>query len=107
IAGLALAGSLLAVVACSNEPPFGTLKDEAMAVGRTAESLAGVKGDDEKDYLADMDYGYRRASDPSVTLNAAEVRGRVNWIVWTGGNDRFWDRMANHSYGAFDLVKIL
>ena len=74
-----------------------------MAVGRTAASLAGA----DEDYFADMDYGYRRASDPSVKLDVAEVRGRNNWNVWTAGNDRFWDRMANNSYGAFDLLKIL
>ena len=36
-----------------------------------------------------------------------EVRGRNTWIVWTGGNDRFWDYMANNTFGAFDLLKIL
>src|SRR5205085_7814855 len=66
-------------------------------------SLAGA----DEDYFADMDYGYRRASDPSVKLDTAEVRGRNTWIAWTFGNDRFWDHMANNTYGAFDLLKIL
>ena len=35
------------------------------------------------------------------------MRGRNTWIVWTGGNDRFWDYMANNTFGAFDLLKIL
>ena len=74
-----------------------------MTVGRTAASLAGA----DEDYFADMDYGYRRASDPGVKLDAAEVRGRNNWIVWTAGNDRFWDHMGNNTYGAFDLLKTL
>ena len=52
-----------------------------------------------------MDYGYRRNSDPSVKLDAAGVRGRVSWVMWTFGNDRFWDYMANHTFGAFDLLK--
>ena len=56
-------------------------------------NLAGA----DEDYFADMDYGYRRASDPSVKLNVNEVRGRNNWNVWTAGNDRFWDYMANHT----------
>ena len=74
-----------------------------MEVGRTAASFPAA----DEDYFADMDYGYRRDTDPSVKLDAADVRGRVSWIVWTFGNDRFWDYMANHTFGAFDLLKIL
>ena len=29
------------------------------------------------------------------------------WIVWTGGNDRFWDLMTNTTFGAFDLLKTI
>ena len=29
------------------------------------------------------------------------------WIVWTGGNDRFWDGMTASTFGAFDLLKIV
>ena len=28
------------------------------------------------------------------------------WLVWTGGNDRFWDRLTHDTFGAFDLLKI-
>src|SRR5262249_27821536 len=56
----------------------------------------------DEDYFADMDGGYKREM-----LNANAVRGRNTWIVWTGGNDRFWDYMANNTFGAFDLLKIL
>ena len=35
------------------------------------------------------------------------VIGRNMWIVWTGGNDRFWDRMTRYTFGAFDLLKIV
>ncbi len=45
--------------------------------------------------------------DGGIALKPAEVRGRNTWIVWTGGNDRFWDYMANNTFGAFDLLKIL
>ena len=84
IAGLALAGSLLAFVACSQEPQPGTVQDEAMKAGRTAASFPGA----DEDYFRDMDYGYRRASDPSVVLDVNEVRGRNNWNAWTFGNDQ-------------------
>jgi hypothetical protein len=33
------------------------------------------------------------------------VRGRNNWIVWTGGNDRFWDKLNPTSFGTIDLLK--
>jgi len=100
--GLAASAALLSLAAC-NEPAPGTVKDEPMRVGRTAASFPAA----DEDYFADMDGGYKRASDPSVTLNVNEVRGRNSWIVWTGGNDRFWDYMANNTFGAFDLLKIL
>jgi hypothetical protein len=94
--------AVLAISGC-NEPKPGTVKDEAMRTGRTAASFPAA----DEDYFADMDGGYKRASDPSVMLDANEVRGRNTWMVWSGGNDRFWDYMANNTFGAFDLLKIL
>src|SRR5207253_9479310 len=29
------------------------------------------------------------------------------WLVWTGGNDRFWDTITVNSFGGFDLLKIV
>ena len=29
------------------------------------------------------------------------------WLVWTGGNDRFWDYMVEPTFGTFDLLKIV
>ena len=29
------------------------------------------------------------------------------WLVWTGGNDRFWDGMSRPTLGGFDLLKIV
>ena len=72
----------------SNKPPVpGTVLDEAMIMGRVAESLPAATEDD----LRDMDRG--------VQLTTNEVKGRNTWIVWTGGNDRFWDYMASHMTG--------
>lgn len=36
-----------------------------------------------------------------------QVRGRNTWLVWTGGDEAFWDYLANHSFGTFDLLKTL
>jgi hypothetical protein len=95
-------------------PKSGHVKDEALAAGRTAESLPGS----DEDYYADMDYGatknpeaMRQALDPYVKGITAEeavkrvVRGRNNWIVWTAGNDRLWDHLTANSLGNLDLVK--
>ncbi len=97
------AGTILLTLTGCNEPAPGTVKDEAMKAGRTAASFPAA----DEDYFTDMDGGYKRDGDPGVKLNVNEVRGRNSWIVWTGGNDRFWDYMANNTFGAFDLLKIL
>ena len=39
-------------------------------------------------------------------VRKSAIRGQNSWIVWTGGNDRFWDYAATHTGGAFDLLKI-
>jgi hypothetical protein len=36
-----------------------------------------------------------------------EVQGRNMWIVWTGGNDRFWDRIGTTAFGTLDFLKTL
>jgi hypothetical protein len=66
-----------------------------MLASRTAESFPGAG----EDYFHEMDGGI------AFTLN--EIKGRNMWLVWTGGNDRFWDKMANASVGNFDLLKTI
>jgi len=51
------------------------------------------------DYFAAMDGGMR--------LSAQEVRGRDTWLLWTAGDEAFWDYLARQSGGAFDLLKVL
>jgi len=69
--------------------------DEASRAGRTAASFPAA----DEPYFREMDGG--------VTLALKEEQGRNTWIVWTGGNDRFWDAITVNSFGAFDLLKIL
>ena len=57
----------------------GSVSDEALRAGRSAPSFPAA----DEDYFHDMDGGDR--------LTADEIKGRNMWIVWTGGNDRFWD----------------
>jgi hypothetical protein len=86
----------LAFGGCKKPPPEpGTVQDEAMTVGRKADSFPAA----DENYFKDMDGG--------VELSINEVKGRNNWIVWSGGNDRFWDHLVNTSYGAVDFLKIV
>jgi hypothetical protein len=92
--------AVLAVVVLRRcaEPPApqaGQVQDEAMLAGRTAESLPGADED------------YFRAMDRGVELSRNEIVGRNNWIAWTAGNDRFWDHLANTTFGSIDLLKTL
>lgn len=58
-----------------------------------------------KDYFHDMDYNTVYGKRPAFTQ--AEVEGRNMWMVWTGGNDRLWDRLTVDSIGSFDLLKTI
>ena len=78
--------------------PFSNWKevrDEAAVAGRSAASLPAA----DEDYFADMDGGVRLSSD--------EVKGRNTWIVWSAGNDRFWDDLSKLSSGTVDFLKTL
>ena len=86
----------LVFAGCGKQSPApGTVMDEAMTAGRKADSFPAA----DEDYFKDMDGG--------IQLTTNEVKGRNNWIVWTGGNDRFWDHLVNKSFGAVDFLKIL
>ena len=39
--------------------------------------------------------------DGGVALTADEIKGRNMWMVWTGGNDRFWDALTNKQLRGF------
>jgi hypothetical protein len=45
--------------------------------------------------------------DGAIPLTPNEIRGRNTWILWTGGNEQFWDRMSRESYGIVDLLKTI
>ncbi|MEM8913493.1 MAG: hypothetical protein AAGC97_17130, partial [Planctomycetota bacterium] len=36
-----------------------------------------------------------------------QVKGRNAWLLWTGGNEAFWDWLARHGYGTIDLLKLV
>lgn len=93
---LILAVLLAACPLGAQAQPFGRPPlDEALLVGRDGASFPAA----DEDYFAGMDNG--------VELTPDEVRGRNMWLVWTGGNDLFWDRITNDTFGQFDLLKTL
>jgi hypothetical protein len=112
------------LLACCSTLPFeascghgsGRVVDEALCVGRDARSFPAA----DEDYFRDMDYGVTRdparvarelaAYVPGISpadATAAAVRGRNNWIVWTGGNDRLWNELSIESAGILDFLKTL
>jgi len=84
------------LVSCNRQKVVpGQVQDEALRAGRSAASMPAA----DDPYFHDMDGG--------IPLTVDEVKGRNTWIVWTGGNDRFWDRISNTSLGALDFLKTL
>ena len=69
--------------------------DEARQANRAANTFPAADED------------YFRAMDGGIPLSPDEVKGRNTWVVWTGGNDRFWDTIGRTSFGALDLLKSL
>jgi len=75
---------------------LGPALDEAAKANRAIASFAG------------QDERYFDAMDGGVALTPEQRKGRITWLLWTGGNDRFWDVLArSYSFGAIDLLKTL
>jgi mono/diheme cytochrome c family protein len=45
--------------------------------------------------------------DGEIELSSDEIKGRNSWLLWSAGNQLFWDRMAREGYGIVDLLKTL
>jgi hypothetical protein len=94
---LTMVATLLLAVSlpgCKKGEP-GKVYDEARLAGRPASSFPAA----DEDYFHDMDGG--------VALTADEIKGRNTWIVWTAGNDKFWDEISKTSVGNLDFLKTL
>lgn len=100
--GLVLAAiALCACIVMIARPGHGSgaapdvVLDEAKRAGRGPETLPGAT----ENYFTLMDGG--------ITLAPAEIQGRNNWMVWTGGNDRMWDGLTSATFGGLDFLKTL
>jgi hypothetical protein len=80
---------------CADKPKSGEVLDEARLASRAAASFPAAG----EDYFHDMDGG--------VALTPDEVKGRNTWIVWSAGNDHFWDTISMKSLGTLDFIKTL
>jgi hypothetical protein len=88
-------GLILSIAWIAEDARAQTVVDEARQAGRAAQTFPAA----DEDYFQGMDGG--------VALTPGEVKGRNMWVVWTGGNDRLWDKLTNLTYGTFDLLKVL
>jgi hypothetical protein len=95
IAGIGMLGLTILGSCGTSQPKPGTVLDEARQVNRPAASFPAA----DEDYFHNMDGG--------IALAPNEVKGRNTWIIWTGGNDRFWDKISISSVGALDFLKTL
>ncbi len=69
--------------------------DEAMAAGKTVADFPETPADP----FPGMDGG--------IQLTPDEIKGRNTWMLWTGGNEAFWDYMARNGYGLIDFLKVI
>lgn len=76
-----------------------TNPDEAKLGKRTPESLPAA----DEDYFREMD----QTASGVVALTPDEIKGRNSWLVWSGGNDRLWDKLSLLTWGHLDFLKIL
>jgi len=93
IASVLVAASVVCAIPARTEPAGPP--DEAQLAHRDVASFPQAK----EDYFHDMDNG--------VPMSPEEVQGRNMWLIWTGGNDRFWDKVTRDSLATFDLLKII
>ena len=49
------------------------------------------------DHFKPAEDPYFAAMDGGIHLSPQEEAGRNMWIVWSGGNDRFWDTLGKRS----------
>jgi cytochrome c5 len=83
--------ALLAFAGCKKNEPI----DEAKAAGLTTADFPQITAD----IFKPMDGG--------IDLSPEEIMGRNTWNLWSAGNQHFWNRAAQDSYGLMDLLKML
>src|ERR1700735_3254894 len=85
------------------QPRSGHVKDEALLAHRDASTFIAA----DEDYFHEMDGGIDLTADAPAADKKALIKGRNTWLVWSGGNDRFWNTMVYRGVGTMDLLKVL
>src|SRR6185503_6053345 len=83
--------SLLVFASCKKDEPI----DEAEATGKSTADFPQIVAD----VFKPMDVG--------IALSPEEIMGRNTWNLWSGGNQHFWNHVAQDSFGLMDLLKML
>jgi len=89
-----LAALVLSLADCSRQAAE-VIVDEAKAAGKTPGDFPQITAD----VFKPMDGG--------IQLSPEEIEGRNAWILWSAGNEHFWNGVAQDSYGLMDLLKML
>ncbi len=84
----ALGVALFIFAGCTKSP-----EDEAKLAGLTTADFPQITAD----VFQPMDGG--------IALEPEEIMGRNAWNLWTGGNQHFWNNVAQDSFGMMDLLK--
>src|ERR1700745_637455 len=82
---------LLLFAGCKKDEPI----DEAKAARKSTADFPQITAD----VFKPMDGG--------ISLSPEEIMGRNTWNLWSGGNQHFWNHVAQDSYGLMDLLKML
>src|SRR5215469_6564453 len=107
LTGLTFLSLLIVAGCCKQVPEPGEVKDEALRAGRTVSSFPAADDPyfDDMDQMRDVKHQLVH-----VDLKPYEVegrKGRITWLLWTGGNDRLWDALSSLSVGNLDLLKTI
>ena len=87
--------TLFILPACRHEKEKTLIQDEAKLAGKTTADFPQITAD----VFKPMDGG--------IELAPEEIMGRNAWNLWSGGNEHFWNRVSQDSYGLLDLLKML
>jgi len=81
------------------------IEDEAKTAGKTKADFPA----DDSNYFSQMDQvpGAVAGQLQPLDLTPEQIRGRNTWMLWTGGNEAFWDWLANYNPGFIDLLKLV
>ncbi len=85
--------------------PSAPIEDEAKTAGKTKADFPA----DDSNYFSQMDQmpGAVAGQLQPLDLTPEQIRGRNTWMLWTGGNEAFWDWLANYNPGFIDLLKLV